>query len=260
MVSPQLIDPVDLQPNAVKMLVYGDVGQGKTTFASTAPNCLFISVEAGDIALASNPHAMDPRTRIYRVNSIEMLRETFVWIKTNQYGFGDFDTIVIDSLTDVQDKVLFMVMSREEAKDPRRKKGRPQQQDWQEVTNTLRRMVMNFRDLPKHVIFTALYRNDKSPNTPGGYATSRVVRAELSPAVYKAVSAYMDFVGFLQAYPVLGADGQPTGEMMRYLLFQDPSMVYATKVRIALPPYLENPTFNSFYAAMMEGINRGRLQ
>lgn len=257
MVSPQLIDPSNLSADAIKMMVYGDVGQGKTTFAATAPNCLFISVEAGEIALAANPHEMDPRTRIVRATSLQDLRNYYWYIKNNMHGFGEFDSVVIDSLTDVQDKVLFEILSREEAKNTRRRRGAPEQRDWMEVTNTIRRMVMNFRDLPKHVIFTALYRNDKSPTGPGGYATSKIVRPEMSPAIYKAVSAYVDFLGYLQAYPEVDENRNPTGNMTRYLVFEDSTLTFSTKYRVRLPAAIPNPTFGMVQQAIREGMNNG---
>lgn len=252
MVSPPpLVAPHELDLNRLNMLVFGDFGQGKTTFAGTFPNCLFLSVEGGDIALREMPttHQIDPRTRIHRIRTMDDMRQAYAWIASG--AWGGFDSIVIDSLSDLQDKALYEVMARRESRNPNSPKGQPQQRDWQEVTITLRRMAMLFRDLPKNVVFTTLYRNDKNPQTVGGYAGSRPIRAELSPSVYKAVAAYVDIVGFLQQYPVIGPNGQPTGVTQRYMIFDDPTQTYAVKKRfVSLPSYIINPTYQSLIQAI----------
>lgn len=243
MVSPLLINPATMVADRIKMLVYGDIGQGKTTFGFTAPNCLMISVEGGETALIRSALAYDPRSRILRVRTMDELRRAYHMIATNADGLGEFDSYFIDSLTDIQDKALF----EEITANPKRKRtapGSPSQEDWQSVTLTMRQMVMRFRDLPKHVIFSALYRNDKNPQTPGGYAGARSIRAELSPAVYKAVSAYMDIVAYItKQQEVNPQTNQPTGRVRRLMVFDDPSMTYSSKSRFSLPPYLEDPTF-----------------
>lgn len=246
----ELIDPGQLALTGAKMLVYGDVGQGKTSFAATAPNCLFVSVEAGEAALRHPPHPLDPRTKIVRIETFDQMRQLYYMVRTNQNGFGEFDSIVIDSLSDLQDKCLFEVMARAEAKDPKRPKGRPQRDDWQEVAYTLRRMCMRFRDLPKHVIMTALYRQD-TPQT--GFAVARAVRASLSPAVYKAISAYVDILAYLIAIPERNQEGQPTGRFIRRLVLQDPTMQVHTKVRYPLPSFIDNPTFEKLANAINNG-------
>lgn len=248
--APILIDPADLRPDQVKMLLYGDMGQGKTTLAATAPHCLMLSVEGGEQSLSNPAHPLDPRSRIHRVYSMDDLRAALWWIQTNQYGFGEFESVVIDSLTDVQERCLSEIMIREEAKNPSRKKGRPQQQDWQETTYVMRRMASAYRDLPKHVIFVALYRKDGQMDGMGG-SSSRPVRAQLSPSVYQGVAGYVDITAYMTTAPLRDAAGQPTGKAAYYLILEDPNNQISVKKRWRqLPPWIQDPTFSKLLAGM----------
>lgn len=257
----QLIDPAQLQPDRTKLLVYGDIGTGKTAFAATSPNCLFISVESGDITLAAPPNPLDPRTRIVRAHSMADLRQLIYFIISDHVdpesglSYGSFESVVIDSLTDVQELCLFEILQREEAKKPDRRKGSPQQQDWQEVTTTMRRFARTMRNLDKHVIFTATYRNDSRPDQPaGGSVGAKPVRAELSPSVWKAVSAYVDYIGYMTAYRNTDAQGRPAEGVSRALVME--STIHAGKSRTPLPDYFVNPTFGAFLEAINAGLER----
>lgn len=244
-----LVDPASLQLDRVKLLVYGDVGAGKTSFAATAPNCLIISVEGGEAALWRPPMPLHPGTRIVRVGQFSDMRLLYSSLRMRSPGYELFESVVIDSGSDLQDLCLYEVMARAERSNPKRPKGRPVRDDWQEVTNTLRRMIRRYRDLPLHLIITALYRNDKAIEQPGG-AASRGVRAEFSPAVWRAISAYVDIIGYMVEAPIRDAAGQPTGRTVHQMWLSDPTFTFSTKTRYKLPSHLDNPCFADLLSAI----------
>lgn len=248
----ELIDPSSLGLDRIKQLVYGDFGEGKSTYGATAPFCLFLSAESGEAALRKPWSPIDPRSRIYRVQVWDQMREVYQRIRTNWNGWNAFESIVVDSLSDLQEKCLFETMAEAEAKDPKRPKGVPQRNDYQIVTNKMKRMAVRFRDLDKNVIFIAQYRNDRAMEQAGG-TTSRSVRADLTPAVYKGVAGYVDILSQIKSFPQIDArTGQPTGKMDRVMIFQDTSMQVAVKTRYRLPPYIINPTFQKLVDAIQE--------
>lgn len=243
-----LIDPRELPLSRVNQLVYGDFGSGKTTYAATWPNCLLVESEHGEAALRNPIHPLDPRSRIRYVNSWDEMREVYQRLRGGDYA--GFESVMIDSLSDLQEKCLFEVMAEEERKNPNRPKGVPQRNDYQKVTNLMRRMMIRFRDLDKNVIFVAQYRNDRSTEFGGGGTASRPIRADMTPAVYKAIAGYVDILSYMVQYAQVGADGRPTGRMEYALIFQDPSMQFSVKTRYRLPPYIVNPTYQSVIAAI----------
>lgn len=246
-----LIAPADLTPDRVKMLVYADVGQGKTAFAATCPNALYVSVEGGEATLMQPPHAIDPRTRIFRATQWEDMRTVYVNLRDRTWPF---ESVIIDTITDLQDKALFEVMAREEAKDSKRPKGRPQRNDYQEVANMMRRMMMRYRDLPLHVIFVAHYQDDRAGNPNPGTVSSRAIRAAVMPNVYKALSAYVDIMGFMVKVPETTPDGRPTGKINYTMVFEDPTRTFQAKTRFRLPQFIQNPTFPDLLALIRQGL------
>ncbi len=244
-----LIDPTALELDRVKLLLYGDVGAGKTSFAATAPNCLIISVEGGEAALWRPPMALYPGTRIVRVQEFADMRTIYQNLRTRAPGYEHFESVDLDSGSDLQDLCLYEVMARAEAINPKRPKGRPQRDDWQEVTNTLRRMIRRYRDLPMHLIITALYRNDRSLEQPGG-ASSRAVRGEFSPAVWRAISAYVDIIGYMVDAPQKSADGKLMGQSVHQMWLSDPTFTFSTKTRYRLPTHLDSPSFADLLSAI----------
>lgn len=242
-----LIAPSDLPLNRINQLVYGDFGCGKTTYAATAPNCLLVESERGEASLRTPFHPLDPRSRIKYVNSWDDMRDIYQRLRGGDYQ--GFESVMIDSLSDLQEKCLFEVMAAEEVKNPKRPKGVPQRNDYQIVTNTMRRMMIRFRDLDKNVIFVAQYRNDKANDFGGGGSASRPIRAELTPAVYKGIAGYVDILSYMTTYPEV-YDGRPTGRMQYALITADPSMQYSVKSRYRLPPYIIDPTFQKVVEAI----------
>lgn len=122
----------------VKLLVYGQSGAGKTSLIPTLPRPLIISAEGGLLSIA------DSDLPYVEVSSIDTLRDVYAWL-TNSDEASQFDSVALDSISEIAEVVL----SAEKAatKDPRKAYG--------EMQDIMAALIRSFRDLPKHVYFSA---------------------------------------------------------------------------------------------------------
>jgi hypothetical protein len=128
----------DVKINGIKMVVFGYAGAGKTRLASTAPKPIIISAEHGLLSLA------DTDTPYIEVNTVKDIGDAFKLLKTND----DFQTIIIDSLSEITEVVVAEFLKDPEVKDPRQAYGK--------LAEAMMPMIKNFRNLMgKHVVFTS---------------------------------------------------------------------------------------------------------
>lgn len=124
--------------NGVKVIVYGQAGTGKTSLIRTLPNPIILSAEGGLLSIA------DANLPYLEINSMESLREAYKWASESDEA-KQFETVALDSISEIAEVVLNA--EKKIAKDPRQAYGALQEQ----MTDIIRA----FRDLPKHVYFTA---------------------------------------------------------------------------------------------------------
>jgi hypothetical protein len=122
--------------DGIKAVVYGASGVGKTVLCSTAPRPVIISAERGLLSLSS----MD--IPYVEVNTSKDIQEAYDALKSND----DYDTICIDSLSEVSEAVLAEL-----------KKGVADgRQAYMKLSESMGGFIKNFRDIRgKNVIFIA---------------------------------------------------------------------------------------------------------
>jgi hypothetical protein len=148
-------------PMYVKMLIYGDPGVGKTYAACTAPKPLLILSEWAIARLTLErlriDKGIDPDT-IY-VNSWDDFLKAYAYAAAN---VSKYSTVVVDGLTDLNDRVIEEILKESvmsAASAGRRVAHDPDQLeigDWGKVSNRTLYAMRLFRDLPCHVVMTAL--------------------------------------------------------------------------------------------------------
>jgi len=122
--------------DAVKMVVYGIAGSGKSVLCSTAPNPIIISAEHGLLSLA------DKDIPYIEVKTLKDINDAFNLIKKST----EFQTICLDSVSEISEVLLSEL--KKEAKDARQAYGK--------LAESLGAMLRNFRNLPgKHIVMTA---------------------------------------------------------------------------------------------------------
>lgn len=214
------IEKLSERPKYAKMLVYGESGTGKTVFSSSAPRpILWLESEGGTNSIA-DPEGID----IVRVTGLDTYREALLYLKSPEGA--KYKTVVLDSFTETQAGILKEIMKSVADTDTSRDEFTPQFQDYQRLVGVMREIVRGFRDLPMHVVVTALTREDKDE------LTGKVkVSPRLSPAIASEIPGFMDVVGYM--YMTTETHGEATDaevETHRNFLLV-PTGKYLAKIR-----------------------------
>jgi len=160
----------------IKALIYGGPGTGKTVFAGTAENALFLSAEAGLLSIK------DLSPEYVEINTMKDLLDAYSFLLK---GGHKYKTVIIDSITEISNTLKDEIEKRT---------GKPMQlQDWGEIKKKLIAIFKEFRNLPMNVILIAQesYINDEDkirkivPSLDGKGATS-------------AIPYFMDIVGYMK--------------------------------------------------------------
>lgn len=233
--------PVSERSSWYNILIYGDSGAGKTTLAGSADDvpamrkCIVIDIEGGTESLK---HAY-PGVDAVRVTSWKSMQEVY-----NALAEGDsgYETVILDSLTEIQKFNMYNVMNNVLAKHPERDVDVPSMREWGINLEQTRRMVRGFRDLDMHTIFTALARHDKNEKTG-----VTLTQPSLSGKMAGEVAAFLDVVVFLYVKQV--GDGDDV-QFPRYLLTQKTDTHIAKDRTGKLPQVIEEPTMRKIHEYM----------
>lgn len=181
-------------PMYVKALIYGEPGAGKTYLACTAKNPLLIlsewAVARPTLAQLQKERRIDPDTIF--VQSWADFEEAYKYAKANA---DKYDTIIVDSITDLNDRAIEEVLKESVANSVSRQKTHDPDQleigDWGKVANKTLYAVRLFRDLPCDVIMLALAQEVKGEMFTAPMASPK--------AVQKKLAANFNMVGYLMA-------------------------------------------------------------
>lgn len=163
--------------SAIKLLVYGAAGVGKTSLIPTMPKPIILSAEAGLLSIAGAD------LPFVAIKSMDDLREAYSWLTTSDDAKG-YKSIALDSISEIAEVCL--ESEKAKAKDPRQAFG--------EMATTMAQVIRMFRDIPdRHVLFTA--KLDKSQDETG-----RMLYAPSMPGnkTGQALPYYFDIVAALR--------------------------------------------------------------
>lgn len=195
------------QPEQIPYLnavVWGAPGEGKTVLISTMPGKgVILDCEGGLLSIRDK---VGGRISAVKVTSFDTLREVFKELK--QGGTG-FEWVAIDSLTEAGKLCMDKVMHDQKDKDV------PAMRDYLVCIEDMRKLIRAFRDLPMHVMFTALPKDDKDEQ----YGT--IVRKPSLPGkLSDDACGYVDLIFYLHTQ-------EKDGVSTRMLLTQPSERFYA---------------------------------
>jgi len=138
----------DQRANSIKLLVYGQAGAGKTSLIPTMPAPIILSAEGGLLSIR------DSNIPFIEIDGMDTLREAYKWL-TGSDEAKAFDSVALDSISEIAEVCL----AAEKAK------GGDVRKAYGEMQTTMAEVVRSFRDLPRHVLFTA--KLDKTQDEMG---------------------------------------------------------------------------------------------
>jgi phage nucleotide-binding protein len=234
------IAPVGTQSKWTKVLLYGDLGVGKTVWAADSPAPLLVAIENGAKSLLNHESTRDVEVMEYRsVKQVEALAA-----KLQEGKLEKFDTIILDTFSELSRLVLDRHLEEQHRLYPDKSLYTPQGKDYQNNGEHMRRIAAAFRDVPRNVIFTSHEKEDKNEETGAVF-----LRPDLAPKVAKTLGGYVDLVGRMTSNMGEDADSFESEVRIR------PTNRIMAKTRIkTLPTVLKNSTFMDVHKANLAQI------
>lgn len=243
--------PLVLDREKLRIVVYGDYGRGKTTFAGTFPKPLVIDTNHGLVTLALDGTEVDQ----FEPTGYRDLEGIYFWIKERADAY---ETIVIDSL----DSLVFLLMDEitedavEAKKDDRKKvtlrmEFVPEQGDYFANQRQMKRFLTELRRLGKHIVVTSGQREKAGRTTP-----------DVSEGMERVVCDWASVIGELVIVDEAGKSAPDQAGTKPYdgcrALLTAANNRKATKTRFqSLAPYVIDPTFAKI-SALIEAEFKSR--
>jgi hypothetical protein len=247
------VKPVAETEAYVTSLFYGRSGTGKTTLASTFPKkILLLDFRDRGIDSIKDVAGID----VFNIKEwVEV--ESIYWSllkKSSQYK-----TIVLDTISGMQNLAIHEVKVQEGQDDSENLSKR----GWGMVSSLLNQWLLNYRDLPFHIVFLAPDRvrnivvsEDEEIELEEGELEPEV-GPSLIPSVAKSVNAAVKVIGNTFIKQVNQEDEGNTGKIHKiyqYRLRIGPHPYYITKIRsprsFTTPASLNNPNFDKIVKIM----------
>ena len=211
---------------AIKGLIYGQSGAGKSYLAATAPKPLVLLTEMnGQMSIShSNPEA-----DIIHIQNIKMLVSVLQDIENNPKNWKKYKTIVIDSITEMQRLIKDSIVG----------KGVMEIQHWSKLTSNFRNLIRKIRNLEQNVICIGLVESEMEESTGQRHVRPAFEGKKTGPEI----AQYFNFVGLLFTKQQLVDDKMIT---VRNLMLDGPDRIMC-KTIAPLTGTIENPNIKSLF-------------
>jgi len=231
-VEQRIVDVREAEP-FVKILVYGRNGQGKTRFAATAPSPLVVDInEKGTRSVRGYKGV-----RVFPVRNWEDLTHVYWFLRQ---GNHEYESVILDSVTAASQLCMTQVLKEGFDRDPNRDPKLPAQRDWGKVSELMKGILLNYRNLPMHVVFTTQERvmgdddDEFQEHVP-----------DLSKAIRGIACGSVEVIGRIYQKEVRSVDKKTKKEKVGWepRMLVGPHEAYVTKDRTGiLPRVVRNPT------------------
>ena len=249
------LTPVSEQPNYFKILVYGPPDSGKTTFAASGAKheefgvTAIMNIERGLQSVRLSGALQTPD-----IKCEADIEKVITCIASRAEGWVNVKTLVVDSATEMQ-RVLLEEAVRNRLRKKPESGSKPQLADYGDMTASTRRLGAMLRDLPCHVIITALEKTHR--DREDGPPTE--IGPEMTAKACGSVMAMMDNVWCLRKLQAREASEDTKEAPERVVMMTQPRGVHVAKTRnaefrVKLPPVISNPTLVGIYEIFQESL------
>ena len=219
-----LIQPVsELETNLV-MMVYGRSGTGKTAFGATFPKpILFIDTnERGTETIKQ-----EEDVHVVRVTEWDQISELY-WALLNRETEVQFESVVIDQITNLQDLGMAEVLRRS-------RKGRDEtfsQRNWGQLGGMLKQTITDWRELADqyNLLFIAHERIDE-PGDDEDESIEPSIGARVMPSVSSFIDGAVDAIGSTYIKERWETEDKEEVRHVDYCMRLGPHAFYSTKIR-----------------------------
>lgn len=230
---PEIEDLSDVK-ESMNFLIYGDSGAGKTVFGSKLPNLLILRAEDGLVSAARS----GAKAKVWPINEWNDMVKVFEYL---QHDSHPFDWVMVDSLTNLQQRCIRDILKDGVKKNPTRDQFIPQLQDYFKWQQMIKSMITDMNELPVNILWTAqaMVREDQEGED--------IVVPLIEGKDYQISAwtmAQMDFVGYLGLRKVKVRGSEDT-RVVRQLITGD-TPPYRAKDRYGVfPNAINNPDVNA---------------
>lgn len=210
-----------LEPAAkpsILMVVYGEGGVGKTTFAASSPRPIIADCENGSKYFGLRGIESD----VALIEKWDDMQEFLEIALTDNY-----DTIIIDPIGELMEKLTHYMVGRADSKLVQRD-GNPTMAGWGWLKQTMRTFLKTMRDSGKNVVVVAHVQEKEDE---GRIVKRPMVATKLSEELVNMV----DVVGYMTT-----VNDSETGDTKRIIIVDPASDKYVAKDRTGrLGRYIE---------------------
>lgn len=231
----------DYIDSPISVLLYSEPGNGKTTWAASAPDPLIIDVDSGSLSIA--------------LKNVPVLREKYSYdnivelVSALRANPELYKTVVIDTVSELQKRWTDAIVQAAHKRNPARHQFIPTQQDYNETTIMIRRVVLDLLSINRNVILVAHSIEKQDGNDGPTY-----IRPNMTPALAGALFGLVDIMTFMK---------YDARKQERTFYFEATHTILAKhRYTDFLPPSAKDVTFNQlikakkkFHEALTEKVN-----
>ena len=225
----------------ISALIYGNSGVGKTVLAASASvveqmsPVLILDFEGGVLPLRS----FYPDVDVVRAKTWKDMQNIYAEARK---GNLEYNTIILDSMTELQKFSMNSIMERVVKEDPERDPDIPSMREYGKNLEQMRRIVRLFRDLPVNTLFTA-----HAAQETYGKAERTRTKISLTGKLADEIAGFMDLVLYLYVKT-------KNKEEVRAVLSQQREDIIAKDRTTRLPKVIEAPTMADIYKYCFENV------
>lgn len=245
---PKAITALADSPHYHKWLIHSDSGVGKTQLAGTAPDALFLTIEAQGTESA---RVAGSTAHQWVINNAADLKEARDYLRHGS-GCDDYAWVNVDSLGESEDKLVEEILAEGRRKNPNRSLDKMALEDYQIRDTRVARFVDELNRLPINVIYTAHTMRFETEDEEGDDMTllMPMVGSANNAKLSQKVCGKVTMVGHLAVVRSAKEEARK-GRIFRRLYTEAHPGIFA-KNRSGLGPYVDDPTVPKLLALAEE--------